>query len=104
LQLAAGTYYVVLRDMGGDGWTTDEDEAANKSPQLIIYSNECNQYVGSYTFGTSLWLGVDAACVVYAAFIEWCTTPVWRWACSSGDTEDALLKVDQGYDVNRDAA
>jgi hypothetical protein len=51
LELPHGDYYIVLRDLGGDGWTVDEDVDVSNTPRLILYSEDCNQYVGSYTFG-----------------------------------------------------
>jgi hypothetical protein len=51
LELPAGDYYIVLRATYGTGWTTDNDVNAGNTPRLMIYSNDCHQFVGSYTFG-----------------------------------------------------
>jgi hypothetical protein len=51
LSLPAGDYYVVLRGTSGAGWTTDGDDAVGNVPRLVVYSDDCNAYVGRYTFG-----------------------------------------------------
>jgi hypothetical protein len=57
LELPPGDYYIVLRDLhsrgGGGGWTESDDVEAGNTPQLVVYSKNCHQYVGSYTFGAT---------------------------------------------------